>query len=68
MPNDPRTLYCSFCGLIAWPTVFICDECVELCRDIVGKAREKKAFEEGRRDEQPPWSGEPPVNLEDDFS
>jgi ATP-dependent Clp protease ATP-binding subunit ClpX len=37
------TLYCSFCGksqhevrkLIAGPTVFICDECVELCRDII---------------------------------
>ena len=39
-----NTLYCSFCGksqhevrkLIAGPTVFICDECVELCMDIVG--------------------------------
>ncbi|MEZ5980710.1 MAG: ATP-dependent Clp protease ATP-binding subunit ClpX [Parvularculaceae bacterium] len=38
-----RTLYCSFCGksqhevrkLIAGPTVFICDECVELCMDII---------------------------------
>src|SRR5258708_5080627 len=38
-----NTLYCSFCGkrqhevrkLIAGPTVFICDECVELCKDIV---------------------------------
>ena len=37
------TLYCSFCGksqhevrkLIAGPTVFICDECVELCKDVV---------------------------------
>jgi len=35
-------LYCSFCGktqdevkkLIAGPTVFICDECVDLCKDI----------------------------------
>jgi ATP-dependent Clp protease ATP-binding subunit ClpX len=42
-----NTLYCSFCGksqhevrkLIAGPTVFICDECVELCMDIV---REEK--------------------------
>jgi hypothetical protein len=40
---DRKTLYCSFCGksqhevrkLIAGPTVFICDECVELCDDIV---------------------------------
>jgi hypothetical protein len=42
--NDTKnTLYCSFCGksqhevrkLIAGPTVFICDECVELCKDII---------------------------------
>src|SRR3712207_7405574 len=42
--NDSKsTLYCSFCGksqhevrkLIAGPTVFICDECVELCNDII---------------------------------
>jgi len=42
--NDSKnTLYCSFCGksqhevrkLIAGPTVFICDECVELCMDII---------------------------------
>ena len=40
-----NTLYCSFCGksqhdvrkLISGPTVFICDECVELCMDIVGE-------------------------------
>jgi len=41
--NNKNTLYCSFCGksqhevkkLIAGPTVFICDECVELCNDII---------------------------------
>ena len=41
--NSKSTLYCSFCGksqhevrkLIAGPTVFICDECVELCLDII---------------------------------
>ena len=41
--NSKTTLYCSFCGksqhevkkLIAGPTVFICDECVELCMDII---------------------------------
>ena len=41
--NDKESLYCSFCGksqhevkkLIAGPTVFICDECVELCMDII---------------------------------
>ncbi|MFV0369890.1 MAG: ATP-dependent Clp protease ATP-binding subunit ClpX, partial [Hyphomicrobiaceae bacterium] len=43
MPKENNTLYCSFCGksqhevrkLIAGPTVFICDECVELCMDII---------------------------------
>src|SRR5271169_2524486 len=48
--NDSKgTLYCSFCGksqqevrkLIAGPTVFICDECVELCKDIIQE--EKKS-------------------------
>ena len=41
--GDKGTLFCSFCGksqhevrkLIAGPTVFICDECVELCMDII---------------------------------
>ncbi len=41
--DSKNTLYCSFCGksqhevrkLIAGPTVFICDECVELCTDII---------------------------------
>ncbi|NNC24388.1 ATP-dependent Clp protease ATP-binding subunit ClpX [Salinisphaera sp. USBA-960] len=41
--NNDRTLYCSFCGksehevrkLIAGPSVYICDECVDLCNDIM---------------------------------
>jgi ATP-dependent Clp protease ATP-binding subunit ClpX len=41
--NDGKILYCSFCGksqhevrkLIAGPSVYICDECVELCNDII---------------------------------
>ncbi len=41
--NDKEALFCSFCGksqkevkkLIAGPTVFVCDECVELCMDII---------------------------------
>lgn len=41
--NKRTTCYCSFCGksqhevrkLIAGPTVFICDECIELCLDII---------------------------------
>ena len=43
MSTNKNILYCSFCGksqhevrkLIAGPTVFICDECVELCMDII---------------------------------
>src|SRR5579862_4498834 len=50
------TLYCSFCGksqhevrkLIAGPTVFICDECVELCNDIIRE--ETKAGIAGKKD------------------
>ncbi len=41
--NDDKLLYCSFCGksqhevrkLIAGPSVYVCDECVELCNDII---------------------------------
>lgn len=41
--NDEKLLYCSFCGksqrevrkLIAGPSVFICDECIDLCNDII---------------------------------
>ena len=49
--NNKNILYCSFCGksqhevrkLIAGPTVFICDECVELCLDII-KEENKSSF------------------------
>jgi ATP-dependent Clp protease ATP-binding subunit ClpX len=53
--NDTKnTLYCSFCGksqhevrkLIAGPTVFICDECVELCNDII-KEESKGSLSKG---------------------
>ena len=58
--NDSKsknTLYCSFCGksqhevkkLIAGPTVFICDECVELCNDIIQEEnKETKAKSSSR--------------------
>jgi ATP-dependent Clp protease ATP-binding subunit ClpX len=50
-----NTLYCSFCGksqhevrkLIAGPTVFICDECVELCMDII-REENKSAIAKSR--------------------
>ena len=49
--DSKNTLYCSFCGksqhevrkLIAGPTVFICDECVELCMDII-REEHKSSF------------------------
>ncbi len=49
--SNKNILYCSFCGksqhevrkLIAGPTVFICDECVELCMDII-KEESKDTF------------------------
>jgi ATP-dependent Clp protease ATP-binding subunit ClpX len=53
--KDPgsKTLYCSFCGksqhevqkLIAGPAVFVCDECVELCNDIIREEQDGKASE-----------------------
>ncbi len=53
--EDGKLLYCSFCGksqhevrkLIAGPSVFICDECVELCNDIIREELEEHA-EQGR--------------------
>ena len=54
--DSKSTLYCSFCGksqhevrkLIAGPTVFICDECVELCNDIIRE--ETKSSLVGKRE------------------
>ncbi len=54
--DSKSTLYCSFCGksqhevrkLIAGPTVFICDECVELCNDIIRE--EAKSGIAGKKD------------------
>jgi len=49
--DDGKLLYCSFCGksqhevrkLIAGPSVFVCDECVELCNDIIREEMEENA-------------------------
>ena len=46
-----ETLYCSFCGksqhevkkLIAGPNVFICDECINLCTDIIQEEQQEHA-------------------------
>jgi ATP-dependent Clp protease ATP-binding subunit ClpX len=69
--DSKNTLFCSFCGksqhevkkLIAGPTVFICDECVELCMDIIKE--EAKNF-----DEKPSDNVLPPeeiYNVLDDY-
>jgi len=57
--DDGKLLYCSFCGksqhevrkLIAGPSVFVCDECVELCNDIISEELEDRA--ERARDKLP---------------
>ncbi len=53
--DSKNTLYCSFCGksqhevrkLIAGPTVFICDECVELCMDIIREETKASGLKSG---------------------
>src|SRR3990172_6021857 len=53
--DDGKLLYCSFCGksqhevrkLIAGPSVFVCDECVELCNDIIREEMQEKTSATG---------------------
>jgi hypothetical protein len=60
--RDGTPWYCSFCGksqhevsqLIAGPTVFICDGCVDLCTDIVRKEREERATQAADKQEPAP--------------
>ncbi|HHO69776.1 MAG TPA: ATP-dependent Clp protease ATP-binding subunit ClpX [Gammaproteobacteria bacterium] len=55
--DDGKLLYCSFCGksqhevrkLIAGPSVFICDECVELCNDIIREEMQEKSAAGGSK-------------------
>ena len=55
--EDGKLLYCSFCGksqhevrkLIAGPSVFICDECVELCNDIIREEMQEKSSGESSK-------------------
>ncbi len=55
--DDGKLLYCSFCGksqhevrkLIAGPSVFICDECVELCNDIIREEMQENAAESANK-------------------
>ncbi|MEO5338332.1 MAG: ATP-dependent Clp protease ATP-binding subunit ClpX [Magnetospirillum sp. WYHS-4] len=60
--DSKNTLYCSFCGksqhevrkLIAGPTVFICDECVELCMDIIREEHKTNLVKSGEGVPTPP--------------
>ncbi len=55
--DDSKLLYCSFCGksqhevrkLIAGPSVFICDECVDLCNDIITEEMQEQAPGSGEK-------------------
>ncbi len=55
--EDGKLLYCSFCGksqhevrkLIAGPSVFVCDECVELCNDIIREEMQEKSVATGKK-------------------
>jgi len=57
MTDENKVLYCSFCGksqhevrkLIAGPSVYICDECVDLCNDIIREEELTKQSPEGVR-------------------
>ena len=55
--DNSKLLYCSFCGksqhevrkLIAGPSVFVCDECVDLCNDIIREEIQEKDTDTGSR-------------------
>ena len=60
-PGSEKLLYCSFCGksqhevrkLIAGPSVFICDECIELCNDIIREESQGDQAGKGARTDLP---------------
>jgi ATP-dependent Clp protease ATP-binding subunit ClpX len=60
-PGSEKLLYCSFCGksqhevrkLIAGPSVFICDECIELCNDIIREESQGDQGGKGARSDLP---------------
>ena len=69
--DDGKLLYCSFCGksqhevrkLIAGPSVFICDECVDLCNDIIREEVQEETGDSG--DERLPKPQEIKTTLDD---
>jgi len=60
-PGSEKLLYCSFCGksqhevrkLIAGPSVFICDECIELCNDIIREESQGEQANRGAKSDLP---------------
>ncbi|MEQ1882746.1 MAG: ATP-dependent Clp protease ATP-binding subunit ClpX, partial [Burkholderiales bacterium] len=60
-PGGEKLLYCSFCGksqhevrkLIAGPSVFICDECIELCNDIIREESRAETTGKGPKSDLP---------------
>ena len=60
-PGGEKLLYCSFCGksqhevrkLIAGPSVFICDECIELCNDIIREESHAETAGKGVKSDLP---------------
>ena len=56
-PKKSDSLHCSFCGkgqrevkkLIAGPNVYICDECIQLCNDIIAEEVEKEKAQAGHQ-------------------
>jgi len=71
--SGDNTLYCSFCGksqhdvkkLIAGPTVFICDECIELCNEIIVEELSGEQRDEGKQDTGLPRPAEIKAFLDD---
>jgi len=71
--SGDNTLYCSFCGksqhdvkkLIAGPTVFICDECIELCNEIIVEELSGKETEAASKDGSLPKPAEIKAFLDD---
>jgi hypothetical protein len=67
--NDRATLYCTFCGksqhevrkLIAGPTAFICDECVDICTDVIEPDDDLELFRLMRASEENGATAYPPL-------
>ncbi|MCL1962599.1 MAG: ATP-dependent Clp protease ATP-binding subunit ClpX [Desulfovibrionaceae bacterium] len=70
--SSEKTLYCSFCGksqrevkkLIAGPSVFICDECIDLCNDIIREEAPADAAEGKARADDLPTPADIKANLD----